>query len=225
MLTRLLSTSALLLSLTILPSPALFGQGTPSWETVASRMAGSVVRVESTVGEETAICTAFSINEAKHYFMTATHCAGIEMKLDGVEADTDRIILEDVEADIMIVAAKDLDRPALVLAKRDVRVGQPIAALGYAWGMALPAFRTGVASILGLIGPWDEQRYTVADFAFIGGMSGGPVVDQNGRVVSIVQLGTDGAGMGRTLDVLRKLTGEYWSTAPALPIPSGGPDQ
>jgi S1-C subfamily serine protease len=50
------------------------------------------------------------------------------------------------------------------------------------------------------------------DASFVGGQSGGPVVDINGNVVSIVQRGDDGTtGMGVGVEIIRERMGRFFA--------------
>ena len=58
--------------------------------------------------------------------------------------------------------------------------------------------------------------FVVYDTTFIGGMSGGPIVDTNGRVVGMVQFdimsrGLVIAGGGRSMVDIYEATKDFWS--------------
>jgi S1-C subfamily serine protease len=48
------------------------------------------------------------------------------------------------------------------------------------------------------------------DAAFVGGMSGGPLVNARGEVVMIVQMASDRIGLGRGIEQIRDRVGRYW---------------
>ena len=57
-----------------------------------------------------------------------------------------------------------------------------------------------------------KQPYLILGQSFITGMSGGPVFNWNGEIVSIVQMGdpSDNLGIGRPLDTILRSVGKFW---------------
>lgn len=207
----------LTLALLLIIAPAVAAD---SWESVSRSLYASVARVSvyTDPGVPAATCSAFSINEDRNYYLTAAHCAGEYLMLDNQIAW--RIYFND-ELDLMVVQAPGLTRLALEPSRRAVTQGTEIAAYGYAEGLPLPSLRTGVVQLANIqLDIWvgdpftgrvvTGQRWHVSDYAYIGGMSGGPVVDRSGRIVSIVQLGSPTSGLGRPLDVILEATGQFW---------------
>jgi S1-C subfamily serine protease len=100
--------------------------------------------------------------------------------------------------------------PAIKLAKADPEIGIAVASLGYGFGLEQPMFRIGNVSharieIEELSGP-----FVMIDANYIGGQSGGPVVNVNGELVSIVQRGAAGFGFGVGVDTIRDKVGRYF---------------
>jgi S1-C subfamily serine protease len=183
------------------------------WNPVADKLAKSVVYIESTAGS----CTGFVIADAKgkdkedvDYVLTAAHCDGPSLYVDQAVA---RILSKDVKKDLMVLEVPDLNRPALKLASSNPKIGDEVASYGYGWGLERPMFRTAHVSDdntyipeEGIGGP-----FMVIDAQFVGGQSGGPVVNAAGEVVMIVQRGGGGVGLGVGAEVIRSKAGKYFA--------------
>jgi len=169
-------------------------------------------------GEIAGYCTAFSINDAKDYFLTAAHC------VDGVDyiavsTWNAYVIYVNPDADLAVLVVPDSgDVPALHLAT-EVAQGQELFNYGYGQGFSEPMFRAGYCSIVD-IAPFEkpmpqlhvgsDEHFTVTDFAIVPGQSGGPIVNADGNIVTINQLGDGTIGLGRVLSELYKYVGKYW---------------
>jgi S1-C subfamily serine protease len=166
------------------------------------------VEISEDEGTVRGVCTAFSIDEKKSMYLTAAHCYGdVVMKLGGMVDAT--VVYRDDAVDIMVLQATNpYRRPALHPRSTRVYNGMEVAAIGYGMGFNQPMVRTGLLSIASLIDNYNfgNRPMNIYDFAFVGGMSGGPVVDVDGRVVGIVtgsyRDGTMGAG--KPLEDLRR---------------------
>ena len=183
-------------------SAALIGASN-DWSIVASKLALATVFVESDEGT----CTGFVINSAARkgetdFILTAAHCDGPHMFADHVPA---RVVFKDTKKDLLVLEVENLERPALRLAKDDPKVGDQVASYGYGMGLERPMFRTASISDTatyipeaGIGGPFIQT-----DAQFIGGQSGGPVVNLTGEVVLIVQRGGSGLGIGVGANIIR----------------------
>lgn len=194
-----------------------------SWVSVGERVSKSIVRLEIERGVNESgermvgICTAFSINRSQRFYQTAAHCYGDQMH---VGAHMARPVFYRPEKDLMILEIPGLAKPALRAARDTAPAGTPVAAVGFGQGLEQPSVRSGavqIADILRILVIGDifdfvtyEERFTQFDFTFEPGMSGGPVVDQDGRVVSVVQAGSTIVGYGRPLRVILDETASYW---------------
>ncbi len=188
----------------------------PDWSAVASKLARSVVYIESTHGS----CTGFVIrddakgkdHEDVDYVLTAAHCDGPQLFVDQTDA---RVLWKDTKKDLLILEVKDLSRPALVIADKNPTIGEAVASYGFGWGLERALFRTATVSddktyipVDGIGGP-----LIVIDAVFVLGQSGGPVIDATGTVVAIVQRGGEGVGLGVGAETIRDKVGRFLQKA------------
>lgn len=163
------------------------------WTTTAKTLNKSVVFVSNEMGS----CTGFVVNDnakgGKDYVLTANHCYGNELYADGSLA---KAIFRDVKKDLMILEVDDLDRPALALAPKNPEQGAVVASFGFGMGLNRPMLRVAEVSDDAMELSDDNGPFVAIDAAFVPGQSGGPVVNINGEVVAIVQMGTDRMGVG-----------------------------
>lgn len=209
---RVLAT--LILSLfTFAPARAWF-----DWAPIAASTLKSIVEVENAEGR----CTAFVIDPSygdkgkQDLLLTAAHCDGKELYADHSPA---QVVSKDAKFDLLVIAVDDTERPALKLAKHDASVGEEVASYGYGYGLDRPLFRVTHVS--------DDNTYIpeggiggpflVTDTSFVGGQSGGPVVNSSGDVVMIVQRGNDVVGLGRGAETIKSRVGKYFAKPAAKP--------
>lgn len=189
--------------------------GGTDWHAAGEQLAKSTVFIESHGGS----CTGFVINTtAKHdkedvdYVLTAAHCDGEGLLVDQTPAIT---VAKDNKKDLLVVAIARSGKPALRLAKDNPKQGDEVASLGYGYGLERPMLRvTHIA---------DDNTYIpedgiggplmITDAAFVGGQSGGPVVNAAGEVVMIVQRGTGTVGIGVGAETIRSKVGRYFEKA------------
>lgn len=204
---RLISVAALLLAFVVAPIAA-----TSTWNPIALKVQKSISYLEGAEGS----CTAWSINEAKDYVMTAAHCDMSNNTKDDFLVDNipAKVVAKDAKKDLLVLEVKGINKPALHLAKSDPLIGDEIASYGYGLGLERPLFRVTHVSDTdlhinqdGLGGP-----YIVTDTDFIGGQSGGPVVNSDGDVVMIVQMGVKGLGIGVGAETIKSKMGRYFET-------------
>jgi S1-C subfamily serine protease len=180
--------------------------GATDWSVAAEKLAKSVVYIESAQGS----CTGFVINSDvkgdKDYVLTAAHCDGAQLYADGSDA---RVIYKDIKTDLIVLEIEDTGRAALRLAKDNPKQGEEVASFGFGYGFERPMLRiTHIA---------DDQTYMpehggpfiVTDATFVGGQSGGPVINAAGEVSMMVQLGTNSVGFGIGAEKMRSKVGRY----------------
>ena len=187
---------ALLLSLSLLGSSS---SGVYEKKLV-DRVSLSIVRItgEMTVmtfeGPMTGhyVCTGFVL--AVDEVMTAGHCAvGTQMRADG--RDVQKVLRLDKVADLALLKV-ETRRPPLKIREREAERFEAVTAIGYGFGWdQVLAIATQV--LLTAYSPCDEcPPGLIMQPGFIGGMSGGPIVDQDGQLIGIVQQANEGIGYG-----------------------------
>lgn len=179
------------------------------WSPIAEKLIQSVVFIEMADkdGAKQGSCSGFMIDSKKHQVLTAGHCDGDKVTVDGTQALK---IFKDDRKDLMVLRAYNVERPSLALSKKPSELGDEVASLGFGFGLEQPMFRIGHISnthmdIEELSGP-----FVVVDATFIPGQSGGPVVNQAGEVVSIVQRAGEGFGIGVGADIIHDRVGRYF---------------
>lgn len=217
---------ALLLAVFLLTAQT--ADSTFSWPGIAARVEKSLARVTFPVvvgialDVETGdwgpwiaegVCTAFSINQKAGYFQSDYHCVAEPDYLDGMRIDGQplTVVYANPALDLAVFQA-DLHKPALKRSKKKLEPGMNIATYGFGYGGTLPLFRAGVIAQLNYdLGPsYGPAHWLTFDQPFIGGMSGGPVFDLDGKVVGIVQLGDAESGYALPIETLFAHTGGYW---------------
>ena len=163
---------------------------------------------------ESGSCTAFVINTEKKYLLTAAHCFQKEIWVDRVAA---KVISLDTKKDLMVLYAENLDptRVALKLAAKNPERGQAVMSAGFGYALERPFFRQAnvqddqfMLPEQGVGGP-----YISVDSPFVGGQSGGPVVNIAGEVVCIVQRGDGGTtGLGVGAEIILERMGRFFGT-------------
>lgn len=137
-------------------------------------------------------CTAFAIADRR--FLTADHCVmgSQDFELDGNKVTVTK---EDPWLDLAILVA-DIKKPALEVSTSPVYLGDELISIGYAYGMARPTVLWHRVTHYSF-SPWlNAQPGIVVTPEFIEGMSGGPVIDTEGKVVMVVQQSNEPLGYG-----------------------------
>ena len=186
----------------------------------ASDWAGIINKVEQSIlwvnidGEGG--CTAFIINQEKHYLLTAAHCyAGSKGGVIWADSIPTRVIALDLKKDLLVLEAKDIDptRPALKLAAKNPERGEEVMSVGYGFALERPFFRQAHVQDDQLMIPEGGVGgpFISTDSPFVGGQSGGPVVNHAGEIVAIVQRGDGGStGLGTGAELIRARVGRFF---------------
>jgi S1-C subfamily serine protease len=176
------------------------------WSTIADKLAKSVVVVETADG----LCTGFVIDNERDHVLTANHCDGKELVVDGMPA---KVVHKENKKDLLVLKVEDIDRPALKLAKDDPHTGQEVVSFGYGYGLEQPLLRVAHISHNKVYIPEGNLGgpFVFVDSTFVSGMSGGPVINLAGELVMIVQMGTKETGIGIGAEMIRSKVGRYFS--------------
>ena len=183
--------------------------GASKWTPIADRLAESVVFIELFAGTQAqGSCTGFIIDNTKHLVLTAAHCDAEKILANGTVTYK---MFKDERKDLLVLRANNIDGPEIALASNSLERGDEVASMGYGYGLEDPMFRVGHVSnirmeIEGLSGP-----FVLIDSSFVPGMSGGPVVNDKGELVLIVQRTGEGFGIGVDSTVMRDKVGKYFS--------------
>ena len=174
-------------------------------------------------------CTAFSINETDKYFFTAYHCINEDRNMllwketipNYVFQGTfrvRRVVKKSLELDLAILEA-DYGMIAMVPGKEPQR-GQELASIGYAFSESEPFILSSiVASVKDANAYGQKRRIVLKDNQDLSGMSGGPVIDRRGEVVTMVQQGLTVNGQvsniayGTSIKQIKEFAKGYWRTA------------
>lgn len=178
------------------------------WTVVASTTKDSIVEIaiSSESGEPQGACTGFVSDNNRDFVVTAAHCDGPKIFADNMPA---KVRMKDVKNDLMVLEVTGIDRPALKLADADPRIGSEVASFGFGYALERPLFRVAHVSAADIA--IERGRYFAVDATFVPGQSGGPVVNERGEVVMIVQMGTNVVGLGVGTETIKDKTGRFFT--------------
>jgi len=179
----------------------------------------SVYRVENSSGS--VIGTAFSVRGG---FITAWHVVDGEKGMSLVSARGVKAPVSSVRGNkVYDVAMVSADLPGLQLDVQDERYiyrGMRVWAVGHTFGMPYMV-SDGVVSMLGYFPPGvDARRWSLVVTAWVGGgNSGGPVIDERGKVVGMVQSFIFSVGTGQTHITICAPASELRRLMDEFPVP------
>lgn len=186
----------LLLASSLFALPCLPSAKSPS---VIERVALSIGHIHDQIDGDESYCTAFAYAPGR--YLTAAHCVGVLMTLDGVEAHIEK---QDNERDLAIVSSPVL-KPLLTLRDRPVGLFEHVDGLGYAYDMA---FLSDIPLIVLVRNSAPSGSSIFPGIWFSGvllsGMSGGAIVDKNGEVVGICQRAGVGVSYSVSVETIKK---------------------
>lgn len=130
-------------------------------------------------------CTAFSINPNGRY-LTAAHCIPLDEK-GFINDDTPAVVTEKLdEVDLAVVTAS-VGAPSLKLGPKPAK-GQKLLMYGHINYVGFPLFYEGLYMGDQNIMKGEQAKFMTSAMV-PDGMSGGPIVDEKGRVVSMTTCG------------------------------------
>lgn len=190
---------AFALALIVLSSPALMRAGTDPIQPLRFTGTGAV------------FCTAFSINEAKGYWMTAAHCTQDDDGKPytftiGDSGEAVKLVAVFSDVDIAIVSS-DIKAEGFKLATETPARGDYVTVVGFGYGF-VPAttFWGRVSNTIQIEG----RRYLLFDMRVWPGHSGSPIRNAKGEVVSVAQISAAGTAGGVTFDDLSRRATKYF---------------
>jgi S1-C subfamily serine protease len=197
-----------------------FHQGPVDWFNISRTVNQSVVRLtfpslnpQADPGD-LGSCTGFSIHRAKHFYLSALHCLGEPLEINGQPIS--KIVYQDASQDLMVIEVLSLpEHPALHPANK-IKMTAEACIVGYAFGEEHPVVRIShisnpamIFSVNHLGGPW-----IVMDAGIEPGMSGSAIVDAHGRVIAIAQNSGTASGFGANIQAVYDSTKDYWEFSP-----------
>lgn len=202
----------LLLALLALPTCAM-----SRWRVEAVLPSLVPLSIELPNGKHKA-CTAFSIGPG--LFVTAGHCMEGKATVEGVPF---QVIEEDEKADLAVLQAR-IALPPLSISQSP-QAGEEYLAVGFPIGIGIPLHVPSVFQ-------GDHTLLGKDGSVFVGnsmpGMSGGPIVDRKGGVVSVILAGgapsssAQNIGFGARFTPLRKLVRKHLALHHPSPSHDGG---
>jgi S1-C subfamily serine protease len=171
----------------------------PTYTQVVDKAQASVIRITGEMDVMTFFgpmhgsysCTGEVV--APHRVLTAAHCNGDKMLADGLQV---KVIAYDKYFDLMLLDVPT-EKPALIFRDTPVVRYEPLTAIGYAWGLDKLTVLPERPFLFNVIPPEDPTApKMLVTPGYVGGMSGGPVIDAAGLMVGIVQETGDGIGLG-----------------------------
>jgi S1-C subfamily serine protease len=195
-------------------------QAVSDWSALVKDLTKSVVTIER--DNNGTSCTGFIINskvkkdqDTLSYVLTAAHCEASKLFADQAEA---KVVAKNTEKDLLVLAVDHLDKPAMKLAQDNPKVGDEVASFGYGMGLEKPLFRIAHVSAETYI-PYEGIGGPLffVDGGFVGGQSGGCVINTIGEVVMMVQRSSATTGIGVGAETIRQKVGRYWEKPAAKP--------
>lgn len=166
-------------------------------ERVVARASDSVVRLTIQTPQGDGTCSGEVL--APNRILTAKHCTEGTIQVDGKPAT---VLATDAHYDLALLEAETA-RPALVLRDAPVSRFERVVGIGYAFGLTKLTVLPVAVTIVNVIPFEDAAPGIILQGSFIGGMSGGPVIDYAGYMVSIVQEGAQGVAHGVPVTLIR----------------------
>lgn len=182
---------------------SLFHTQAPSYTQTIERVEASTVYIEAQEEAGVGKCTGFVVEI--HLVLTANHCVADVMSVDGIVAKAVRVD----ESDDLALLYSSTSKTPLAFRVAPVARFEFLTAIGHGYGWkSLTSLAVRVIIVNGSLESDDNApNGIIVQPGYIGGMSGGPVVDVNGLVVGIVQRGSAQIGYGVPASVILAFLG------------------
>lgn len=161
----------------ILLSALLFSSCAATRTDVIDRTFRSLVKIDYKLDDtHVYTCTGFVINASRGYVITAEHC--ISENKEGMLVDGQPSVIVAENDTFAILTFPPMSKPPIDIRANKPDYGEDVISVGYGFGKLMvfvrqvAGFEGGDIALGGLLAP---------------GMSGGPVVDMNGKVVGMNQ--------------------------------------
>ena len=174
-----------------------------SHEAVVRHTEASVLRIAGTMNRMTVygpmagpyVCSGFVI--APERVLMAEHCIGQSMTADGLDV---QVLKVDEFYDLALLSVRTPKKP-LDLSNKTLERGDAVTGMGYGWGFTRVIAIEGIVTLVDYQVPPEPDNKPMPPINFfqggyVGGMSGGPIIDERGQVVGVVQMSGDGVGLG-----------------------------
>ena len=144
------------------------------------------------------ICSTSSINQARHYWLTAAHCVTLDGHARYIDGDEVQAVMRDVIHDIAILRTFRAVAPSLKLATRAPEFEEKVKVVGHPFGILDPIITHGIVShpAAQLYVEHGATRFMMVSALIAPGNSGSPVLNSRNEIVSVVQ-----GGFARTFSV------------------------
>jgi S1-C subfamily serine protease len=181
------------------------------FEKTLDRVALTIVKIRTYEMPEGFIgCTGWVVSASWGEVITASHClpeVDPEQSRDEdapiVFVDEAPSVVKKVGGDLVLLSVRPMTKPPLDLRKVAPAVGDTVVAVGYPRGGVLTALFRQIASLkYGYMGEVFDGYFVVNGW-FDNGMSGGPIVDLDGKVVGVIQGGAPVGGVGTDWQTLK----------------------
>lgn len=196
--------TAALLYVTTVNAPATPSRS--SWLNAANRVAQSTAFLDS---PDTS-CTAIAISEERGTFLTAGHCITEHAALITLDGHPASVVWVDHKLDLAVLSCQITRRRAIVPRFDPLVLGEEVALYGHGLGSPVARLRIGHVSVLEMIIAEHTEPYLMIDTAGLPGMSGGPIVDIEGRLVGVMQISSYVESGMAPMSVVMKATRSWW---------------
>jgi V8-like Glu-specific endopeptidase len=154
------------------------------WRGVAQRLEASVYRMAIVGAGGSSGCSAWLLNAERDIVVTAGHCApaGVSVTVGGRHAE---LLVANADLDVAVLSVRGIRGTPLQFRSTVVTLGMPVATIGYPMRSRQPIFRAGWVAGTSVTMP--DSTGLMLDLVVQAGQSGSPVVDSDGRVVTMVR--------------------------------------